>query len=172
MIDPPAWLMDVYRSGRCRNATQLYELRRLHEADSQRVEKRLEGLGRIGSGYADRLKKADYADEGKLTKEHSPPDNAGVEFPGLGKPASRARSAPPREETQESLILRASYQGTSVRLQLGALPSRRSAVFISSLSTGKRLVSVVDVFSKLANEVLSKSGLRFTSQVGSGRPGP
>lgn len=32
MIDPPDWLLDAYRSGRCRGVSELYELRRLHEA--------------------------------------------------------------------------------------------------------------------------------------------
>ena len=56
MIDPPPWLMEVYRSGKCRNAAQLYELRRLHEADSERVEKELDSLGRIGRSDIERLK--------------------------------------------------------------------------------------------------------------------
>lgn len=32
MIDPPDWLLDAYRSGRCRGVSELYELRRLHES--------------------------------------------------------------------------------------------------------------------------------------------
>ena len=57
MIDPPAWLLDVYRSGKCRNAAQLYELRRLHEAKPECVEEQLGRLNRIGRVDIDRLKK-------------------------------------------------------------------------------------------------------------------
>ena len=56
MIDPPAWLLDVYRSGKCRNAAQLYELRRLHEVKPESVEKQLESLDRIGRFDIERMK--------------------------------------------------------------------------------------------------------------------
>jgi ParB family chromosome partitioning protein len=38
MIDPPAWLVDAYRSGRCRGITELYELRKLHESCPDEVQ--------------------------------------------------------------------------------------------------------------------------------------
>lgn len=149
MIDPPAWLMAVYRSGRCRNAAQLYELRRLHEADPQRVEQRLGGSGRIGSGDVDRLKKSDEADKGPSTKERSPRVSAGVESTNLGQPVPRERPAIAQQDAREILALTASYQGTRVRVQLGALPSRRSTVFIDGLVTGKRLEADISALSKL-----------------------
>ena len=144
MIDPPAWLMDVYRSGRCRNAAQLYELRRLHKADPQRVEQRLEGRDRIGSSDVYRLKKGDEADEGQSTKGRSPRGGVRAESPGLGQPASGERTAVSREDTQEILVLTALYQRTRVRVQLGALPSRTSAVFISGFSSSKRVEADID----------------------------
>jgi ParB family chromosome partitioning protein len=149
MIDPPAWLMEVYRAGRCRNAAQLYELRRLHESDPERVEQRLGGLGRIGSGDVDRLKKGDEADEGPSTKERSPRGSTRSESPSIGQPASGKRPAAPHEDTREILVLTASYQGTRVRVQLGHLPSGRSTVFISGVSTGKRLEADIGALSKL-----------------------
>lgn len=33
LIDAPGWLLQVYREGRCRGLTELYELRRLHDRD-------------------------------------------------------------------------------------------------------------------------------------------
>ena len=38
MVDPPDWLLDAYRSGRCRGVSELYELRRLHEARPEAVQ--------------------------------------------------------------------------------------------------------------------------------------
>ncbi len=38
LIDPPPWLLSLYRSGACTGMTELYELRKLHEQDSGRVE--------------------------------------------------------------------------------------------------------------------------------------
>ncbi len=37
LIDPPDWLMDLYRSGRCRGLMELYELRRLHKTDGPKL---------------------------------------------------------------------------------------------------------------------------------------
>jgi ParB family chromosome partitioning protein len=38
LIDAPDWLLDVYRTGRCRGITELYELRRLHGEHPQYIE--------------------------------------------------------------------------------------------------------------------------------------
>lgn len=50
MIDPPDWLMQVYRSGRCRGLTELYELRRLHERDPDRAAAIVAGEAAITRG--------------------------------------------------------------------------------------------------------------------------
>ncbi len=38
LIEPPDWLLDAYREGRCKGMTELYELRRLHGEYAQHVE--------------------------------------------------------------------------------------------------------------------------------------
>jgi len=38
LIDPPSWLMQLYREGRCRGVKELYDLRRLHEKAGGAVE--------------------------------------------------------------------------------------------------------------------------------------
>ena len=38
LIEPPDWLLDEYRQGRCKGMTELYELRRLHGDHAERVE--------------------------------------------------------------------------------------------------------------------------------------
>jgi ParB family chromosome partitioning protein len=38
LIDPPPWLLTLYRSGACTGMTELYELRKLHEQDAARVD--------------------------------------------------------------------------------------------------------------------------------------
>lgn len=38
MIEPPDWLLDLYRQGRCRGMLELYELRRLHGEHPRHVE--------------------------------------------------------------------------------------------------------------------------------------
>ena len=38
MIEPPDWLLDLYRQGRCRGMMELYELRRLHGEHPRYIE--------------------------------------------------------------------------------------------------------------------------------------
>lgn len=38
LIEPPDWLLDAYRQGRCKGMTELYELRRLHGEHAEQVE--------------------------------------------------------------------------------------------------------------------------------------
>ncbi len=38
LIEPPDWLLDAYRQGRCKGMTELYELRRLHGEHVEHVE--------------------------------------------------------------------------------------------------------------------------------------
>ena len=38
LIEPPDWLLDAYREGRCKGMTELYELRRLHGEHAEQIE--------------------------------------------------------------------------------------------------------------------------------------
>ena len=45
LMDPPDWLMDVYRAGKCRGLRELHELRRLFEM--RPLKSRLRCIGRL-----------------------------------------------------------------------------------------------------------------------------
>jgi hypothetical protein len=47
LIDPPAWLLDLYRSGRCRGISELYELRKLHELHPVAVAQWIDGRAHV-----------------------------------------------------------------------------------------------------------------------------
>lgn len=40
LVNPPAFLMELYQSGKCRSPSYLYELRKLHEKNAEIVERR------------------------------------------------------------------------------------------------------------------------------------
>jgi ParB family chromosome partitioning protein len=91
MIDPPAWLLDVYRSGKCRNAGQLYELRRLHEAKPECVEKQLDSLDRIGRVDIEQLKRDDGVSQSEAIDTcNSNPDDQRDAKEGLNKSTDHA----------------------------------------------------------------------------------
>ena len=150
MIDPPAWLMDVYRSGRCRNAAQLYELRRLHEADPERVEERLEGQGRIRSSDVERLKRGDDAGEVAAIGERLLRPDIEGKVPGARQRLEPSEHAiRPPERSQDVLVLTAKFKGLEVRVQFDARPPKGSSVYVTNLATGGRTVADIDALSEL-----------------------
>lgn len=56
LIDPPAWLLDLYRSGRCRGISELYELRKLHESQPDVVARWIEGQLHVSRAHVQALK--------------------------------------------------------------------------------------------------------------------
>jgi ParB family chromosome partitioning protein len=148
MVDPPAWLMDVYRSGRCRNAAQLYELRRLHEASPESVEKGLAGLDRIGRADIDRLKE----DEGT---SHAEVIDVDTSRPGDERDVQRRRRAdgqrlaPRRRGSPGSLVLTARFGGREVQVQLDTLPSSVSAVYVTGFANTGQAVAEIDALTEL-----------------------
>ena len=64
LIDAPDWLMDAYRTGKCRGMFELYELRRLHEEDAAAVQAWLAGVDLVGRVELRRLKERVSGAEG------------------------------------------------------------------------------------------------------------
>lgn len=58
LIDPPDWLLELYRSGRCTAINELYELRRLHETHPAAVEQWSSERDNISRDNVYRLKNA------------------------------------------------------------------------------------------------------------------
>jgi ParB family transcriptional regulator, chromosome partitioning protein len=149
MVDPPAWLLEVYRSGRCRNAAQLYELRRLHEAKPECVEKQLDSLDRIGRVDIERLKRDDGMSQTEAIDERvSRPDDEG-EAQGPRRLRPHERPARLQPSAQASLVLTAKYDGREVRVQLGALPSMPSAVYVMNPAKVGQTVANINALTEL-----------------------
>lgn len=86
LIDPPPWLLSLYRSGACTGMTELYELRKLHEQDPARVETWLQGRADFSRGAVADL---------KVRVAHEPAAKADADLP---TPLRRA-AAHPRQAT-------------------------------------------------------------------------
>jgi ParB family chromosome partitioning protein len=56
LIDPPDWLLDLYRTGKCRGLFELHELRRLHESNARAVEAALAAVEHFGRAELKLLK--------------------------------------------------------------------------------------------------------------------
>lgn len=162
LIDAPDWLLDLYRSNRCRGITELYELRKLHEAAPDTVERWLASQDHVCRTHVlalkDQLRQADS----------TPPQNAillptsatalatvqgrsiaapvvpqhnftGSSQPNAAatEPASKVIAPPP-----DSLTLWAHCDGADVMIDLRAVPEKAGFAFVQK-SDGADRISVL-----------------------------
>ena len=159
LIDAPDWLLDLYRSNRCRGITELYELRKLYEARPEAVERWLAAQDHVGRTDVQALK-----DELKQV-DSTPLQHAPVSPPSTTPPASdssRSTAAPavpslnlaglPRTNAATSgsasksirslpgsITLWARYDDTDVTIDLGAAPEEAGYVFIQKAHGADRV---------------------------------
>ena len=149
MIDPPPWLLDVYRSGKCRNAAQLYELRRLHEAKPDCVEKQLESVDRIGRIDIDRLKNGDEMSKAGAIDWRSSELEHQSDAKISAQVSSHARAARPQSGFKGSWTLTAKYRGSDVQVQLGTLPTKPGTVYVTSPAKAGQAVAEINALTEL-----------------------
>lgn len=170
LIDPPAWLLDLYRSGRCRGISELYELRKLHELQPEAVAQWIEGRAHVSRAdvqvFKERLAPAAPAEP------TTPPVPAQADLaaqPGLL--ASQARHASARSDllAPASLTIRGEVSqpparavallgevdGVQVRVLLDAKVEGVDCVAVSAVESAKRWNVAASSIACLRLEVLA-----------------
>ena len=159
LVDAPDWLLDLYRSNRCRGITELYELRKLHEARPDAVERWLAVREHVARADVQALK-----DELKQVNS-TPPLHAPVP-PISTSPTSDdgcrptpAPVVPPRKVAGVTLAnaatsgpasksipwlpgsatLWARYEGADVTIDLCAVPEEAECVFVRKARGADRI---------------------------------
>lgn len=154
LIDPPDLVMELYRSCRCRGLAELYELRRLHEAQPDAVAAWLASGAEVTRAAVQRLKEDLRAGEPRRDRlpadlprtpalaaagrsPSEPPAPAAVTppppEPSVTEPeAEPVPSGPPSaRDPRELLQLLATLGDEEVVVILDALPRRAGHVFVS-----------------------------------------
>jgi ParB family transcriptional regulator, chromosome partitioning protein len=140
MIDPPDWLLAAYRANQCRGLQELYELRRLHETEPDKVEAWLAGHGSVTRKDTLMLREqcattvAIEGPEGIPSATGVKPDAAGAE----GKPLDRVtrRTRKPRVASSRALRVVAVVGGVEVRVVTDAVPAAEGQVFVADDASG------------------------------------
>ncbi len=150
LIDAPDWLLDLYRSSRCRRITALYELRNLHAASPKSVEGWLADQDHVGrtevQALKDELKRIDStprqcapasptptpeaaSDSGRAT---AAPAGESVALAGATRATAAASDAASKSirSLPGSMTLWARYDGAEVTIELGAVPEEAGYVFV------------------------------------------
>jgi ParB family transcriptional regulator, chromosome partitioning protein len=156
LIDPPDWLMNLYRSGQCRGITELYELRKLHNAHPDAIEAWLADRQQVTRAdlqcFKETMKPATVAPT-SIANEPGParvateapavvpaPSTGGASEP-LPTPSTarnEAASTRPRD-----LMLVGTVAGTPVRVLLNATRAGDDEVFVIDLGSAQRRVVAI-----------------------------
>ena len=158
MIDPPDWLMAIYRAGKCRGLTELYELRRLHELSPARVEQFLEAADRVGRADVERLRAsleskpegaspAAEAARGRSVQEGKVGRGDANESSGE---ATRDDQAISQSRSRPNLTARLGRQ--TVRVVLDEMPDNEASIYVMTSSRQRKEVRL----DALADLVLSR----------------
>ena len=170
LIDPPAWLLDLYRSGRCRGISELYELRKLHESQPQAVAQWIEGRAHVSRAdvqvFKERLAPAAPAEPTPppVSVQSDPaaqPDLVAAQ--SLDPSARSAQSAPSVPITIASAIkplsrtvaLLGEVDGVQVRVFVDARVEGADCVVVSAVESAKRWSVVASSITCLRLEVLA-----------------
>lgn len=134
LIDAPDWLIDLYRSGRCRGATELYELRNLHDKSPEDVEAWLGGRSTVSRVDVKSLKAS-------LTQTVPPAPASSAAAPSSSKSRSghattsgRQAADAPMDECpavdKASIVLWALLDDEEVAIDTTRVPKTDGSIFV------------------------------------------
>jgi hypothetical protein len=173
LVDPPDWLMNLYRSGRCRGITELYELCKLHHAQPDAIEAWLADRRHVTRAdiqdFKETIKPATTA-TASIAKEPSAERveteaTAAVPAPSSGG-LSKCGPAPSTARNEAAstrpcdLMLVGEVAGASVRVLLDAARAGDDEVLVTDLgSARRRAVAIASIVSSLiARHTISAAG--------------
>lgn len=144
LIDPPGWLLALYRSGKCTAINELYELRRLHETHQLAVEQWSCRQERISRDDVHRLKEAIGAESIAAepprsgAPDYMPAEDGSGDCPGALAPLSTSPAPVPAQPSRAAgaVVLWARYHGGEVTIDLRSAPAEEGAVFVRQSAGG------------------------------------
>ncbi len=143
LIEPPDWLLDAYRQGRCKGMTELYELRRLHGEHAQQVEAWASDREPMTRERIATLKRElsqpplDVADA-VPTASTAPTERA--EGSGSTEPDAAAPSVAGRvtRHQQTNQRLHVEFDGQDFQLVVSVAPAQEGHLYVRPLAGGPR----------------------------------
>jgi ParB family chromosome partitioning protein len=148
LIDPPDWLLELYRAGRCKGLKELYDLRKLSEVRPAGVQKWLHERSEVSRADVELLKKS-LADSGaglskapasSLMPASAPPITT---LASSGSPHAHSsrevNHKKPPAAIAMPVVLEALHQGERVTIDLTEIPDEDDFVFVFRQASVKRM---------------------------------
>lgn len=138
MIEPPDWLLQAYREGRCRGMLELYELRRLHAEHPELVEDWASNQDAIGRDAVAALR----AELGSVPEGASTAEATEAAEADSGAAGERKPGIPPATTTRRALKakrrLYVQLDGQDYELEVAVAPVEQAHVYVRPLEGGPR----------------------------------
>ena len=143
MIEPPDWLLELYRQGRCRGMMELYELRRLHGEHAQYIEAWVSDRDSITRDGVAALR-AELS--GALPGSARPGVSALMQAiearpvdAGSASPADPPATTKPQPKTNTRLHVE--MDGQDYQLVVSVAPAKEGHLYVRPLKGGPRLLA-------------------------------
>ena len=164
LIEPPDWLLQAYREGRCRGINELYDLRRLHGEHGDTVEawastrptitrdrltefrasleRRTEAVPAPASGAVQPPGHADAAgdDPAADVATQTPPRDRG---PTAYAHNGLTRSATPEAPARSDQRVHVEFEGHDYQLVVSVVPDHAGCMYVRPLTGGPRRLAPV-----------------------------
>ena len=138
MIEPPDWLLELYRQGCCTGMLELYELRRLHAEHPRRIEAWVSEQSAIGREAVAALR-AELAGDIPAAARGDVPD-AQNDVDACSADVGLPVNARTRAEPKTSRRLHVQMQGRDFQLEVSIAPREEGHVYVRPLEGGQRLL--------------------------------
>jgi ParB family chromosome partitioning protein len=144
MIEPPDWLLGLYRQGRCRGMMELYELRRLHGEHPRYIEAWVSDRESITRDSVAALRaelagavpgSARPGASALMQALETDPADAGAALPA-GPTAGR-----PRPQPKTNTRLHVEMDGQDYQLVVSVAPAKEGHLYVRPLKGGPRLLA-------------------------------
>jgi ParB family chromosome partitioning protein len=142
LIDAPDWLMSLYREGRCRGVTEIYELRKLHAAREGDVERWARDRDAITRRDIQEYKAVACEGGGESVKSSTVPPSVEANAESICATAVRTAARPGPKPIARSVV-ECDYEGTVVELVLDHFADRDGDVLVRSPGADTRGRAVV-----------------------------
>lgn len=144
MIEPPDWLLELYRQGRCRGMMELYELRRLHGEQPQFIEAWVRDRDSITrDGVAALRAELSGAAPASARSGTSMPiqtvEASAADIGPAGPTDPPATSTRPQPKTNRRLHVE--MDGQDYQLVVSVAPAKEGHLYVRPLKGGPRLLA-------------------------------
>ncbi len=147
LIEPPGWLLQAYREGRCTGLKELHELRRLHAEQPQEIEAWVGGQNNITRSRVEQLKAELKAPHEAVTPVMVDPDaTADPGDPATSLQDNTADLMPGqsglkggRTDPPAKCRLQVESAGQRYKLLVSAVPDEAGHFYVRPLSGGSRI---------------------------------